>query len=234
MGVAFPPSGPALDQSLAIGPQVHGILRQRIIHGQLQPGTRLSESECAALFSTSRQPVREAFIKLSEEGLVEVRPQRGTLVRRISQEAVLEARFVREAVEADVVRRVTEIGDAGVVRELRTQLTRQQATSADRPADFMTLDELFHRTLAEAAGISHAWKMIESIKAQMDRVRFLSFEQTHLAKLIAQHTAIVDSIERGDPSRAEQAIRKHLQEILHDLPQIRATRPDLFDPSTRS
>jgi DNA-binding GntR family transcriptional regulator len=76
--------------------------------------------------------------------------------------------------------------------------------------------------------------MIESIKAQMDRVRFLSFEQTHLAKLIAQHTAIVDSIERGDPSRAEQAIRKHLQEILHDLPQIRATRPDLFDPSTRS
>lgn len=233
MGVASSPPDTTLNLSHAIGPQVYHILRQQIIHGRLQPGTRLSESECAAQFSTSRQPVREAFIKLSEEGLVEVRPQRGTLVRRISEEAVLEARFVREAIEADVVRRVTEIGDAGVIRELRAQLRRQQATSADQPADFMTLDELFHRTLAEAAGISHAWKMIEGIKAQMDRVRFLSFEATHLSKLIAQHTAIVENIERGDLSRAEQAIRHHLHEILHDLPQIRAAWPGLFDPPSR-
>ena len=231
MGVAFPHPAPRLDPSSAIGPQVHTALRQQIIHGQLQPGARLSEAECAALFSTSRQPVREAFIKLSEEGLVEVRPQRGTLVRRISQEAVLEARFIREAVEADVVRRVTEIGSPEVIRELRTQLLHQQATTAAQPADFMALDELFHRTLAEAAGISHAWKMLDSIKAQMDRVRVLSFEPMHLVKLIAQHTAIVDSIERGNPARAEKAIRAHLHEILHDLPQIRAARPELFEPS---
>ncbi|HET8597341.1 MAG TPA: GntR family transcriptional regulator [Castellaniella sp.] len=219
-----------LDPCRAIGPQVHGILRQEIIQGLLRPGTRLSESECAMRFATSRQPVREAFIKLSEEGLVEVRPQRGTLVRRISQNAVLEARFVREAIEADVVRRVTEIGDAAVVRELRQQLQRQREVAPDKPAEFMGLDELFHRTLAEAAGIGQAWKIAESIKAQMDRVRFLSFGDMQLAKLIAQHTAIVEGIARGDVQHAEAAIRHHLHEILHDLPQIRAAHPTLFDP----
>ncbi|WP_298015293.1 GntR family transcriptional regulator [uncultured Castellaniella sp.] len=230
MNAVTAPQNVTLDQSRAIGPQVHSILRQQIIHGLLPPGARLSESECAASFATSRQPVREAFIKLSEEGLVEVRPQRGTLVRRISQEAVLEARFVREAIEADVVRRVTELGDPAVLRELQRQLQRQNQVTAGNPGDFMALDERFHRTLAEAAGIGQAWKIVEGIKAQMDRVRFLSFDQVHLGKLIAQHTAIVDGIARGDTRRAEAAIRAHLHEILHDLPQIRAAHPDLFEP----
>jgi len=230
MNAVTAPQNVSLDQSRAIGPQVHNILRQQIIHGRLPPGARLSESECAASFATSRQPVREAFIKLSEEGLVEVRPQRGTLVRRISQGAVLEARFVREAIEADVVKRVTELGDPAVLRELRQQLQHQNRINASSPADFMALDELFHRTLAEAAGIGQAWKIVEGIKAQMDRVRFLSFGQQHLSKLIAQHTAIVEGIARGDTHRAEAAIRTHLHEILHDLPQIQAAHPELFEP----
>jgi len=64
-----------LDQSDRVGPQLVRILRMQIIRGLLAPGTRMSESETAALFSVSRQPVREAFIKLAEEGLLEVRPQ---------------------------------------------------------------------------------------------------------------------------------------------------------------
>ena len=82
-------------ESLSIGNQLHRLLRASIIEGQLLPGQIISEIEMSKRFSISRQPVREAFIKLAEESLVEVRPQRGTYVRRISVPAVMTARFVR-------------------------------------------------------------------------------------------------------------------------------------------
>ncbi|TKR53824.1 GntR family transcriptional regulator [Allopusillimonas ginsengisoli] len=219
----------SLEQGLPVGPQIYRSLRLQIIRAQLLPGSRLSEAECAQEFDVSRQPVREAFIKLSEEGLVEVRPQRGTLVRKISIAAVLEARFVREAIEADVVKRVAELGDPGIITELRNQLRHQRAAAAAAPDSFLALDELFHRTLAEAAGIAHAWKVVEGIKAQMDRVRYLSFGHTPVPKLVIQHNHIVDAIEQGDQSIAEQTMRVHLREILSDLPAISAARPELFD-----
>ncbi len=232
MNVALMPDF-LLEHGLPVGPQIYRALRLRIIQAQLLPGTRLSESECASDFDVSRQPVREAFIKLSEEGLVEVRPQRGTLVRKISAAAVLEARFVREAIEADVVKRVAELADPAVIVELRAQLRHQQDAAAARPDSFLALDELFHRTLAEAAGIAHAWKVVEGIKAQMDRVRYLSFGHTPVPKLVSQHTRIVEAIARGDQSIAEQAMRTHLREILQDLPAISAARPELFDTQER-
>src|SRR5690606_41732276 len=92
-----------VDQSASLTPQLYRILRERIISADLIPGSRISESEIARSYSLSRQPVREAFIKLAEDGLVEIRPQRGTLVRKITPEAVMDARFVREAIETDLV-----------------------------------------------------------------------------------------------------------------------------------
>lgn len=230
MNAVVSPIDVTIEQSGAIGPQIHRALRQQIIRGQLLPGVRLSESDCATSFAVSRQPVREAFIKLSEEGLVEIRPQRGTLVRRISEQAVLEARFVREAIESDIVKRVAATGDPAIIRELRAQLKKQRAASTATPAEFMALDELFHRTLAAAAGIEHAWKLIEGVKAQMDRVRYLSVDQMRQPRLIVQHTAIVNAIEQQDEAKADAAIRTHLRQLLHDLSQIRLDHASLFEP----
>ncbi len=91
----------------AVRQRLFQVLRQSIIQMVLAPGQALSEKEIAETFMVSRQPVREAFIRLSEAGLVEVRPQRGTYVVKISQRAVLEARFVREAVEVAIVKQGT-------------------------------------------------------------------------------------------------------------------------------
>lgn len=219
----------AIEQGASVGPQVHRILHDRIIRADLTPGARISESEIARAFATSRQPVREAFIKLAEEGLIEVRPQRGTLVRKISMAAVLDARFVREAIEADIVKLVAERRDPAVVAELRDQIERQRAIKPDEPDRFMKLDDLFHRTLADAAGTSRAWDVIEDMKAQMDRVRYLSFMHFPIPTLIAQHTAVVDAIDRGAPEAAERAMREHLREILKALPAIAEVRPEFFE-----
>ena len=110
----------AVDHGEQVGPQVYRSLRERIIRGELEPGGLISEAEIARAFSISRQPVREAFIKLAEEGLVEIRPQRGTLVRRINIASVMDARFVREAVEADIVKIVAEKRDPRVIATATT------------------------------------------------------------------------------------------------------------------
>lgn len=219
----------SLDPSAPITPQIARILRERIIQNDLKPGDRLSESEVARSYDVSRQPVREAFIRLAHQGLLAVLPQRGTIVSRIGYSAVLDARFLREAIEADIAKILARDPDPAVIAELRAQLTRQEAAERRDPFDFIELDELFHRTLAEAAGKAGAWKQIEGLKSQMDRVRFLSLAQFPLRKLIGQHRDITDQIERGTVSGANAAVRIHLREVLSDLPQIVAANAAYFE-----
>jgi len=160
---------------------------------------------------------------------VQVLPQRGTFVTKISVASVMDVRFVREAIEADIVRLVAKGHAADTIAELRRQLAEQRKVSHDDRVGFLRLDELFHHTLAAAAGKSYAWSVIESVKAQMDRVRFLSVDDLHIGRLIEQHEKIVDGIAAGDTAAAEEAMRLHLREILTSLPEIARSRAELFD-----
>lgn len=218
-----------LDPASSITPQITRILRKRIIQNDLKPGDRISESELARTYGVSRQPVREAFIKLADQGLLEVRPQRGTVVTRIGYFAVLDARFLREAIEADICKIVASSPDPALIVELRRQIELQESLGREHASQFTRLDELFHRTLAEAAGKGGAWKQIEGLKSQMDRVRYLSLGAFRVDTLIAQHRAVVDRIESGDVAGANSAIRFHLREVLKDLPQIIEANARFFD-----
>lgn len=218
-----------IDLSLSVGPQLRRILRERIIRADLSPGTLLSETEIARVYDVSRQPVREAFIKLAEDGLVEVRPQRGTFVRKISISAVMDARFVREAVEADIVRLLVEHAPPGVITELRQLIALQREAAKGNRARFIELDEQFHRALAMGVGKIGAWRVIESSKSQMDRVRYLSTLHFPMQKLVDQHAAIVDAIEQKQQATADLAMRSHLREVLNDLPTIAAAAPEYFE-----
>lgn len=210
-------------------------LRQAIVKMQFRPGQPLSEQEVASQLGVSRQPVREAFIKLSESGLVTIRPQRGTFVVKISVKQVVDARFVREAVELAVVRRAGSEGlSESVLDELRLNLAAQRAAADDsRPDRFLELDEAFHRALALGIGCEYAWRVVEETKAQMDRVRYLSLPRaTPLDRLIVQHQRVVEAIAARAPGRAESAMRTHLREILTSLPELEQQFPDLFDIDT--
>lgn len=226
-----PSSAWALELAAPMGPQVYKALRRFIVRGEFSPGTAMSEVDIAGRFATSRQPVREAFIKLAEDGLLEVRPQRGTFVRKISVAQVVDARFVREAIETSIVRELAAKGDAALIKRLRAQLKEQAAVPIDQPDDFMKLDEQFHWTLADAAGRSYGWKVIEDVKLQMDRVRHLTLKTFPQQRLVRQHAAIVDGIERSAPDVAEREMRQHLQLILEDLPSVEKQYPDFFTSS---
>jgi len=209
------------------GNRVFDAIRQAIVQLRLRPGNLLSEAEVARQLGVSRQPVREAFIKLAEVGLVEVRPQRGTFVVLISKREVQNARFIREAVEVAVARKAATEASAAHVKRLRAIVAEQRV--ADDQVGFLRLDEIFHETIAASADCDYAWRVIEGLKAQMDRVRFLSIaDATPIDTIVLQHTAIVDAIEKHSPDAAEAAVRAHLAEILISLPRLAAAHPELF------
>jgi GntR family transcriptional regulator, rspAB operon transcriptional repressor len=218
-----------LDPFKAVSPQLRQILRARIIRNDLKPSSGISETELAKSYNVSRQPVREAFITLVNEGLVEIRPQRGTYVRRIDYESVLNGRFVREAVEADIVRIIAGKPDKALIAELRAQIKEQRKCKPGFADPFIELDEQFHCMLAEAAGMHKVWDFLEPVKSQMDRVRYITFKEFPTSKLIQQHEMIVDCMEMGSPNRAQTAMRTHLREILQVLPEVLKRYPDYFD-----
>ena len=130
------PSSPCASTRRAgsIAEQVFRTLRSSIVTMRLTPATALSEQDIADRLKVSRQPVREAFIKLSEIGLVRVLPQRGTFVVKISAKAVTDARFVREAVECAIARRASEGIGKAAMDELRAILAEQRKARA-RPGE---------------------------------------------------------------------------------------------------
>lgn len=208
---------------------IHSEIRQDIVSLRLRPGERLSENELALRFGTSRAPVREAIIRLVEEGLIEVLPQRGSFVSRISLGAMQRARFVREALEVAVVRRAAERGlSARALKQIDATLADQDQARSDAER-FTLADDAFHRAFAEDIGIPHVWSVLEREKAQLDRVRFLSLPAvTPVDALIAQHKDILAAILRREPDAAAAAMRVHLSEVLKIAERLAAEHPDLI------
>lgn len=221
---------PGLDLQKSVVPQLVQLIRAMIIRGDLEPGRRVSEAEFAGDYAVSRQPVREAFIRLANEGLLEIRPQRGTYIPKISLKLVREARFVREAIEADVVKLAAQNFDADQVADLKAQLDRQARCGDAEIEAFISLDDQFHRTLANGVGQSHAWNVVEGLKMQLDRVRYLSLREFPIDFLVEQHSAIVTAIADRNIAEAESRMREHLNNVVSDLETIVEKNKEKFQP----
>lgn len=220
-----------IERPASAGSQAYAALRHAIVTLKLRPGQPLSEQGIAQQLRTSRTPVREAFIKLADTGLIEVQAQRGTFVRKISAKAVRDARFVREAIETVVLREAVGRLSGAFFTAMHELVAAQRAAAAGNALErFLALDDAFHRAFATAIDHGHAWTVVEAQKAQIDRVRYLSLPgATPIDRLIDQHEAILAAVERGDASAAETAMRTHLAEVLAVLEPLSQRYPDLFE-----
>jgi DNA-binding GntR family transcriptional regulator len=219
-----------LNPTQPVNQQIYRILRRDIVHCLIAPGTPLSEKEVSVRFDVSRQPVREAFIKLAENGLIQIRPQRGSYVNKISLSQVRNGCFVRQAIECAVVRRAaTKITDAQLYQ--LEQNLHQQRIAIDRQQlnDFFLLDDEFHQLLSQIADCQLAWETIENIKAAIDRVRYMSLDHvTSPDMLLRQHQDIFSALEKRDVDGVDKAMTEHLQEISESVLLIRQENRDWF------
>lgn len=197
---------------------------------ELYPGQPLSIQEIASGMGISRQPVREAFIKLAEAGLVTVLPQRGTYVRKISISEVMAARFNREAIEIAVAKEAIQKLDESGFDRLQAIIDKQvEAARENDWSKFMRYDNLFHKTVFVETGHERAWDVVEADKVQIDRVRYLSPSVTSIQDFISQHQDILDSLKQRDLKAAEKAIKIHLSRIKRHLPDIVTKYKDYFE-----
>jgi DNA-binding GntR family transcriptional regulator len=212
---------------------VFASLYDAIITMELPPGTKLSEVEVARQFDLSRQPVRDAFFRLSQRGFLSVRPQRATRVTPISEQAVADATVMRRALEAECLRLACERAGPDDLAEIDAILGAQAAASAEGAVSrFHALDEAFHETLCRIAGHAQIWDVIRAHKAQTDRVRWLSLTAKRRAEVLDDHHAIRDAVAARDSGAGEARLRRHLDHILRILPGIRETHPACFAGET--
>jgi DNA-binding GntR family transcriptional regulator len=205
-------------------------LRRSIIELELLPGTRLSEQDIATRLGVSRQPVREALIRLANSRLIEIRPHRGTVVARISAKEMTEALFVRQSVELAVVAKAALSFDPWQRKRITSLLIKQQeaSTGLDHAA-FREHDEAFHIALATGAGVGIAWIAIADMKTHMDRVCNMTLQsETDMQRRVREHHAIMAAIDAHDVEGAQRAMAEHLGSILDDLPELETRHANLF------
>ncbi len=202
-------------------------LYQRVITLDLPPGARLSEVDVARRMVVSRQPVRDAFYRLSRLGFLTIRPQRATIVAPISERAVMQARFIRTAIELETVQAAARSLNARQLQRLQALVRRQEAAvEAGDKVRFHTLDDEFHRMICDSTGLSFAWTVIKEHKAHMDRVRYLSLSFGAQSAL-DDHKAILAALQAHDPAKAVETMRDHLSRIGGIITTIR-TDHDLY------
>ncbi len=201
-----------------------------IIKMRLPPGTKLSESEVASQYDVSRQPVREALIRLNDLDLVAVRPQRVTIVRPMSRSTIVQARFVRLAVELETGRRAGENFNPEHEKGLKELLALQKnALEAGDVGKFNLLDHQFHMRICEIAGCDFAIKIIEDCKATVDRLCMLSLTDKNGAKqILADHKKIVTGLSKRDPEAVKQAIMLHMARLDDTIAEVQQSHAEYF------
>ena len=218
----------------SVADQIFDELHRQVLTLELKPGSKISEIDVARAMGVSRQPVRDAFYRLSKLGFLLIRPQRATTISLISAAAVMRARFVRTALEVETVRAAATRLDDADFSALDRIIEAQDAAieREDKPA-FHRLDDQFHREICERTRLGFTWQLIAENKGHMDRVRMLSLS---FASRTAwdDHVAILAALRSRDPHHAERAMREHLSRIREQIVRILSNNHDYFadeDPS---
>ncbi|WP_127530611.1 GntR family transcriptional regulator [Paenibacillus kobensis] len=217
-------------QAVSTRDAVYASLRELILQLELPPGTAISEKDIALKFNVSRTPVRESFVRLAQEGLLEVYPQRGTFVSLIDTNLVEEARFMREQLEVAVVRLACAEFPAEQLAALDDNIARQRACLDAHDYKLMfELDELFHRTIFEGCKKSNTWAVLGGIIAHLNRSRVLRLAADHQwGHLYEQHRGIVEAIRTRDAESAAKLMTEHMHLSVADQALLKEKYPDYF------
>jgi GntR family transcriptional regulator, rspAB operon transcriptional repressor len=216
------------DRSRQASPQVFEHLRERIIGMDLAPGTVLSRTELAQAYRLSQTPIRDALLRLGDEGLVDIFPQHATVVSRIDVQAARHAHFLRRSIECEIAQTLASAAPPALAGELRARIDVMAACAGEASQRaFIEADRAFHRLMYEAADVAELFDLVRRRSGHVDRLRLLHLPTAGKVKAILRdHRRIVDAIERGDPPGAQQAVREHLSGTLSRVEDIRRSHPD--------
>ena len=214
----------------SLAQRAYASLRQAILDLTLRPGEIIRKGEVCAALGVSRSPVSEALARLAAEALVDVVPQAGTFVARLSMDEVREGAFLREALELHAVEEVARAATAEQVEALRRGLALQEAlVAAGEAGSFYEEDARMHEAILGMTGHRRLPALSRSAWVHVDRARRLVLPSPgRVAETLAEHRAIVEAIAAHDPGAAREAVRRHLRQLATRLEALAEERPELF------
>jgi DNA-binding GntR family transcriptional regulator len=214
----------------SLGQRVYQSLKHAILTLGFRPGDSIRKPEICDRLGVSRSPVADAVAKLASDGLVDVIPQAGTFVTRLSMTDIREGAFIREAIEVAAAELVAERITEDQLRDLRRSLKLQEALVADGDRQgFMLLDGQFHEMMLSFTGFPRLPQVAQTAWLSVHRARQLILPvEGRLSATLDEHRAILAAFEERDPDSARFAVQHHLRQLLTYLAPLERAHPELF------
>jgi GntR family transcriptional regulator, rspAB operon transcriptional repressor len=211
---------------------VYGELKEAILSGALEPGSLIDKTGLCEKLRVSRFPVSAAVSRLAYDRLVDVAPQHGSFVARISLNDARERLFIRSAIEgeiaAEAARRMSSADKNALAGNLRQEVA---AVAAKDQATFYALDVAFHQILTAGLGMARSSDILASLRVHLERTRRLTMSTSaQLRASLNEHAAIAGAIEAEDPDAARDAMKQHLTITAARLETLAKRQPELFSP----
>jgi len=205
------------------------VIKDNIIRLELAPGCMISENELATELGLSRTPVREALIALARARVVEITPQKRSVVAPIDEALVEEARFVRDVLECAVVELVCQMATEADIRILEENVKLQETYLRTGPLESIhDLDDQFHKYLFTIVQKLEAYEMVQNLAVHFDRIRNIALNGIRDLEIVEDHRQILEAIRNGDGQRAREVMQFHLSRCKVDSVSIRKKYPHYF------
>jgi DNA-binding GntR family transcriptional regulator len=222
-GGADAPLAPLAPPSLT--QQAYERIKEMILSLELRPGLFINESSLCELTGIGRMPVHQAIHRLQAEGMIEVIPRKGLVIRMDSLQDIMLLLEARLAFEPNVVALCAERISPAQVAELKALLKKSRGLmNQSQRESFSMIDRTFHRVIAEASGNKFLADSLRPLHERSDMIWHLRIMPADgLAVTQREHEAVLDAIASGNPLAAHRAMEAHLRS-LHDR-ILRASNP---------
>ena len=218
------PMPPALPSSAPPAPlggtgpaaaRVYAHVKERLLDGSFPGGALLSENELSQQLGLSRTPVRQAFVQLEAEGLLELYPKRGALVVPIAASEIEDVFEARLLVEEHCARRAAAAG-AALAAELGGLISEQEraiAAGAGGMTDFARADRRFHRAIVHAAGNAILTRLYDALRDRQQRIAAVALARnpSDAERFIDEHRSIAEALGNEDATAACELVSAHLR-----------------------
>ena len=209
---------------------VYNALKDGIMTLKLEPGCEMSTQDMAKRLNVSRTPVREAFIRLQKEGLVESLPQRGTVVSRIDLKRVEQERFIRECLELAVVQPFLEKCKPEHFAMLHRFLEEQKQLNSEKKfVEFVQSDNRMHKLFFTVAEQDLAWETICNVTGHYYRIRILTVQNAKTMQgTLRQHEEIIRLMEEGRSGEAREEMSIHVKKLNYEKMELVQQNAEYF------
>jgi DNA-binding GntR family transcriptional regulator len=199
-------------KSISLSQQAYRKLREKILNNELRPGRFFLEKELAALLGISRTPLKEALVKLENEGLIEVQPRHGMQVLPLSANDMAEVYQIITSLECEAVSIIAQKGlsQREVSQLEKTGAAMEQALAQNALADWARADEDFHRLLLDFCGNVRLKQTVLSFWDLSHRARFFTLKlRDKPVSSTHDHQRVIEAIKMQNPDEAVRIHRQH-------------------------